>query len=64
MIFVAKDGHFYLTHISPDEIHFRNGNLDTIYAEPVPDDKINEVMEYCENDVRATEALFHARFEN
>ena len=32
------------------------------WDEPVPDDMIDAVMEYCENDVRATEAVFHARY--
>ena len=32
------------------------------WDEPVPDNMIDAVMEYCENDVRATEAVFHARY--
>ena len=31
------------------------------WDEPVPDDMIDIVMDYCENDVRATEAVFLAR---
>ena len=31
------------------------------WDEPVPDDKIDSVIEYCKNDVDATEAVFHAR---
>src|SRR5699024_12849288 len=31
------------------------------WDEPVPDDMISKVVEYCKNDVDATEAVFHAR---
>ena len=31
------------------------------WDQPVPDDMIEKVMDYCENDVRATEAVFNAR---
>ena len=43
------------------ELGIHHQEMGIPWDEPVPDDKINEVMEYCENDVRATEALFHAR---
>lgn len=32
------------------------------WDEPVPDDMIDIVMDYCENDVRATEAVFNKRY--
>ena len=31
------------------------------WDQPVPDDRMEEVVGYCENDVRATEAVFNAR---
>lgn len=34
------------------------------WDEPVPEDKINQVVEYCVNDVISTEATFHARKED
>lgn len=34
------------------------------WDEPVPDELKEKVVEYCENDVRATEAVFHARYED
>jgi len=34
------------------------------WDEPVPEDKINQVVEYCANDVLSTEAVFHARKED
>lgn len=34
------------------------------WDQPVPEDRWNEVAEYCENDVLATEAVFNARHED
>lgn len=34
------------------------------WDQPVPEDKINQVVEYCVNDVISTEATFHARKED
>ena len=31
------------------------------WDQPVPDDQVERVVKYCENDVRTTEAVFHSR---
>lgn len=43
-------------------IHHQELPLD--WNKPVPEDKIDLVVEYCCNDVDATEATFHAKFED
>src|SRR5699024_12364260 len=35
--------------------------MEMFWDEPVPEDIILMVVEYCKNDVNATEAVFHAR---
>ena len=35
--------------------------MDIPWDQPVPDDKIDKVMDYCANDVKATEAVFKSR---
>ena len=38
--------------------------MDHDWDEPVPEEKWDQVAKYCENDVRATEAVFDARYED
>ncbi len=46
------------------ELEFPHKELNHDWNAPVPEEKIPEVQKYCENDVRATEAVFHARKED
>ena len=41
------------------ELDLPHMEMDIPWDEPVPDDKMDAVIEYCKNDVRATEAVFH-----
>lgn len=43
------------------ELGIHHQELGLPWDQPVPEDKWNLVAEYCENDVRATEAVFEAR---
>lgn len=43
------------------ELGITHMEMEIPWDEPVPDDKINNVIEYCKNDVDATEAVFNAR---
>lgn len=43
------------------ELGFNHKELGFAWDEPVPEDKWNEVAEYCKNDVDATEAVWNAR---
>lgn len=43
------------------ELGIHHKELEFPWDQPVPEDKWEEVSEYCDNDVRATEAVFHAR---
>lgn len=43
------------------ELGIPHKEMDIPWDEPVPDDRINDVIEYCVNDVVSTEAVFEAR---
>ena len=43
------------------ELGIHHQELGLPWDEPVPEDKWEEVAEYCDNDVIATEALFHSK---
>lgn len=43
------------------ELGIHHQELPYKWDEPLPEERWNEVLEYCENDVRATEALWKAR---
>lgn len=43
------------------ELDITHEEMGIPWDEPLPDDKIEDVMNYCANDVRATEAVHHAR---
>jgi hypothetical protein len=43
------------------ELRIDHKELDIPWDQPVPEDRIWEVVEYCKNDVIATEAVFNAR---
>ena len=40
------------------ELGLKHMEMDIPWDKPVPDDKLDKVIEYCANDVRATEAVF------
>ena len=46
------------------ELGIHHMELDLPWDEPVPDDMIEKVVEYCVNDVVATEAVFEDRIED
>lgn len=46
------------------ELGIHHQELGLPWDKPVPEDKWEEVAEYCDNDVYATEALFYARKED
>lgn len=46
------------------ELGIHHMELDLPWDEPVPDDRIEDVVEYCVNDVIATEATFEARYQD
>ena len=43
------------------DLGIRHMEMDIPWDEPVPNDIIPKVVEYCKNDVAATEAVFHSR---
>lgn len=43
------------------ELGIHHMEMEIPWDEPVPEDMISKVVEYCKNDVNATEAVFHAR---
>lgn len=43
------------------ELGLRHKEMDLPWDEPVPDDRVADVAEYCANDVRTTRSTFHAR---
>ena len=43
------------------ELGIHHQELGLPWDQPVPEERWNEAAEYCDNDVRATEAVFHAR---
>lgn len=43
------------------ELGINHMEMEIPWDEPVPDDMISKVIDYCKNDVDATEAVFHAR---
>lgn len=43
------------------ELGIHHQELGLPWDDPVSDDQIEKVVEYCENDVRSTKAVFHAR---
>lgn len=43
------------------ELDIHHQELNIPWDKPVPDELIDKVIEYCENDVRATEALFFSK---
>lgn len=43
------------------ELGLRHLEMDLPWDQPVPEDQWDKVVEYCSNDVLATEATFHAR---
>jgi len=46
------------------ELHIHHQELGLPFDEPIKDEDIPLVVDYCDNDVRATEAVFHARKED
>lgn len=46
------------------ELHFHHQEMDIPWDQPVPEELWSKVAEYCENDVRATEAVFEARYQD
>lgn len=46
------------------ELGLNHLELGLPWDEPVPDDMVDKVAEYCENDVVAEEAVFEARYED
>lgn len=43
------------------ELGIQHMEIDIPWDNPVPEDRLNSVIEYCKNDVVATEAVFNAR---
>jgi len=43
------------------KLGIRHHEMDIPWTEPVPDDRVNDVIEYCRNDVHALEAVHKAR---
>jgi hypothetical protein len=46
------------------ELGLHHQELDIPWDEPVPEELWERVLDYCENDVRTQEAVFHARHED
>lgn len=46
------------------ELGIPHKEMDIPWEQPVPDDRIDDVVDYCANDVKATEAVFNARKED